>query len=376
MAIPNLLEIRPTDGSIGWPIGEPIVVSFDRSIDPVTLKNYIALYGADFDHTSGPDMTMWIDKDTGDNPFFLKSPGLKGTVDLQMRLVYYDLDTGTDVGVFQFTDESDEIDYGVAGVGHRAYLTPVNGQLAPDTEYILQVLGDPDTQDVGISARTVYDVEPAVGNVSTSGIVVSSGSYTGTTEETVRIEITSSGDIGEARYEWRYESAAPSEAKRNKLTNRRYRLLDSGLQIRFDGEQFSAGDVFRFKVYPAQRLPTNTKITFTTNDGSYTQAPDSPAVGGSSDPPQSVLPPAPGMPTADSYLQVLEMIPSDGAYNVSLKTNEIVILFSENLEPSSVTDDTVRIWKYPALGWWQGQADPVELAKRITVSGQTIQIQI
>lgn len=377
MAAPILLETSPAHNSVGFPIGEEIHLDFDRGIDTASIKDYIVLYGADFDQSSGPDSTMWIDQDTGNNPFFLRSPGLKGFVELQMRVVYYDLDTGEDIGAsLEVTSEAQEVAYGTAGAGHRVYLRPISGAFAPDTLYSLNILGDPNSVGTGVSSRTVFDVEPGVGNSSDTGIVVCAGTYEGISDDVVHVEITTAGDIGDAKYDWWFQSAGSGSAKRNKLTNRRYRTLDRGIQIRFDGTDFAVGDTFTCNVEARQRLATNTKVDFTTNDGSYTTAPDSPSLPATSEPPDTVIPPAPGVSTTTSNLQVLEMIPADGAFNVSRTTDEITILFSEVLDGSTITQDTVRVWKFPVLGWFEGQAQPKELAKRLTVSGQTLTIEI
>lgn len=375
MAAPSLLNVDPGDSSVGVPIGQQLVLSFDRGIDTRVIRDYLVLFGADFDLTSGPDQAMWVDKDTGDNPLFLHSPGFKGVVDIQTRVVYYDLDTDEDLGTPVFSSEAEELSYGVAGAGHRVYITPKNGELAADVEYTLHVLGDPDTQGTGISARTVFDVVPDGGNASDTGVVYVLGGYTGDTADTLNVEITTAGDIGVAKYKYWFTSAGSSSAKRDKLSNRRYRMLDQGLQIRFSGVDFALGDVFTAALEPAQRMATSTIITFTTNDGSYSLPPDSPSIPATSEPPSTVIPPLPGADTSTSYLQVEEMTPADGAFNVSKKVNTIEILFSEQLDGSTIDQDSIRIWKLPALGYYQGQKEPVELKKKITTVGSLVTLE-
>jgi len=365
----------PSDESTGIPTGSTVQLDFDRSIDVVTFKNFVVMYGADYDLTSGPDSAMWIDKDTGNNPFYLRSPGFKGVVELQYRFVFYDLDTGLDIGTQTFNNEAEELAYGDSGAAHRVYITPTAGHFAPDIEYTLHILGDPDSQSTGVGARTVFDVLPDVGNTSDSGIVVSNGGYTGPTAETVNIEITTAGDIGTARYKWWFTSGGVGSAIREKLTNRRYRPLQDGIQVRFSGDDFALGDLFTIEVVPAQYMAASTQVVFTTNDGSYSLPPDSPSVPATSEPPGSVIPPLPGASTDATNLQVVEMIPADGAFNVSKKTNTITVLFDEELEASSITQDTVRLYRLPALGWFEGQRLPREMGKKLTVSGQTLTVE-
>lgn len=373
MAAPTLTSVYPNDGDIGIPTGASIVLQFDKGIDLLTLKDYVVLYGPDFDQTSGSDSVLFIDKDTGNNPYFLRSPGFKGLVPLRTTLTYIDLDSGAVVSP-TFTSEVDEAAYGVAGAGHKVTLVPESGCFAPDVEYVLHILGDPDSLNTGISARTIFDVVPDGSNTSDTGLVYVDGTYSGSLTDVLNIEITTSGDIGVAKFKYWFTNDGVGSAVYDKLTNRRNRLLSKGLQIRFSGESFVSGDLFQVNLEPIQRMATSTKVTFTTNDGSYTAAPDSPSTPATSSPPSTVLPPAPGQDTTGDRLQVDEMIPPDGSYNVSTNYRQIVITFDGTLEASSVTDDTVQLWKYPVLGYFEGENEPVELQKKLSVSGNVLTI--
>lgn len=371
MSAPQLVSTIPGNSSTGIPIGEPIVLDFDRSIDVSTLKDYIVLFGNDFDQTSGPDNGLWIDKDTGNNPFYLRSPGFKGLVDIRAVTTYYNLTTGVDVQGTYYT-EADEI---TANLGHRVYVWPVSGQLAPDTEYQLHILGDPNaTGTTGVSSKTVFATEADVGNSGDTGLVVCSGKYTGRDDQLV-VEITTSGDVGTAKYRWYYLSAGVGTAVTEKLSNRRYRTLSKGLEIRFAGTDFVSGDIYRINLYAAERMAATTKITFTTNDGTYTAAPDSPSTPATSLPPTSILPATPGDVTTISNLQLIETVPPDGAYNVSKQTRSISILFDEALDATTINTSTIRLFRYPALGYYEGQSQIAELAKKITVSGQIVTVE-
>jgi hypothetical protein len=374
MAAPQLLRTYPANNDVGIPIGERIVLDFDRSIDPKTIKDFVVLYGADFDMTSGPDSALWIDRDTGNNPFYLRSPGFKGIAELQATVTYYDLDTLLDIPD-TFISEAEELAYGIAGAGHRVYLTPIVGQLAPDTQYTLHILGDPDSLGTtGVSSRTTYDFVPDGGNTGT-GTLYLGGLYTGG-DDVVTVDITTTGDIGTAKYDWYFVTDGIGAAVTDKLSNRRYRTLDKGLEIRFKGTSFTSGDIYTANVYAAERLAVTTKVVFTTNDGTYTTAPESPSTPATSEPPASVIPPAPGTTNTLVYLEVVEAIPPDGAYNISTKTRTINILFDDTLDPTTITTDTVRVYTYPILGYYDGEPEVKELAKKLTVSGQILTVEI
>lgn len=378
MAVPLSLQTYPANLDTGIPIGESIEIVFDRGIDLLTAQNHVVLYGDDFDQTSGPDQALWLDADTGNNPYFLRSPGFKGLVELSARLVYVDLATGptyTEVDPGVITGEADELAYGTSGAGHKLVLTP-REPFAADTQYTLHVLGDPDTTGAGISSRTVFDVVADGGNSGTTGVVKTNYNYTGTVADTVVVEFTTGGDIGTAKYRWYYLSAGVGTAVAGVVTSRRFRRLLDGLQINFSGSGFVSGDIYRFNVEPAELMVANFQVVFTTNDGTYTTAPSSPSTPATSSPPASVLPPAPGAGSVVATLSVVEMTPDNGSYYNSTNTRQIVVEFSDTLDPATVTDTSVTLFKYPVSGQYQLQAEVVELEKILTVSGSTLTIDI
>ena len=377
MSSPTALQTYPANNDTGIPIGVSIEVVFDRGIDLGTARDHVVLYGADFDQTSGPESATWIDSDTGNNPYFLRSPGFQGLVELSARVVYVDLSTGpnyTEVDPGTITSEADEAAYGLAGVGHKLILTP-REQLAPDLLYNFYLLGDPDAVNVGVGSRTVFDVVPDVGNTG-NGSMTSYGGYTAGSADTVVVQITTGGDIGTAKYRWYYQSAGAGTAISGRITSRRYRRLEDGLQVRFDGDAFAVGDLFTFNVEPIERLAANNNVQFTTNDGSFSLPPSSPSTPATSSPPASVLPPAPGGgSTVASTFYVEEVSPDDRAWNVSTNLRTITITFSDTLDPATVTDDTVSLHKYPVKGIDGSSPAPEELQKKLTVVGNTLTIE-
>lgn len=289
MAAPTLDHNYPSNSDTGIPVGETILLYFSCGVDLETVKSSIVLYGRDYDQTSGPDQALWIDDDTGENNYWLSSPGFKGTVPLDFELVYYDkLDPDRaeiDAGVI--TSQADETSY-TQTVGHLVKITPQEGSLAPDTTYALYINGDNDANDdIGVSARTVFDIQADVGNTGTDGTFRIYGTYDGTSDDTVTVRITTAGDIGVAKYKWWYVSLGESSATTGKVTSRRYRNLEDGLQIRFTGSDFVAGDVYTFNVSATARMEASHTIAFTTNDGSWTAAPAAASTPASSSHPQA-----------------------------------------------------------------------------------------
>lgn len=371
MSQPSLLQTYPADEDIGIPVGITIQLYFDRGIDLLTAKNSIVLYGPDFDQTSGPDTALWIDQDTGNNPFFLRSPGFSGLVECTYELAYANTTSFVEEDPGVITSELDEV---AAEVGHIVKVTPVNG-LAADSEYHLHVLGDPDSLNRGISSRTVFDLEADPGNSSTIGVVSVTGSYTGSAD-TVVIEITTGGDVNTAKYRWYYQTLGVGSAIAGCVTNRRYRNLSKGLQVKFSGSAFAAGDTFTFNVEAAERLAENYHIHFTTNDGSYSEAPDSPSTPAESSPPSSILPIAPGALVEDTTFYVIESDPEALSFNNANSLRTFTITFSEDLDPDSITNSTVRVWRQPLLGVNCNTPRKLELVKNLVVEDNILTIEI
>ena len=372
MAAPVITLTSPADLDVGTPIGTILEVRFDKGIDLNTAKDHVVLYGADTDITSGPDSAIWIDKETANNPYFLRSPGFKGLVELQYEVAYYDLTSGVeDTSPPVLVSEAAELSN---NLGMILKCTPREA-LGPDTEFTWHILGDPSALGAGISSRTVFDVVADVGNASVTGDILAYGGYTGTTSDEVVVEITTSGDIGTAKYRWYYLSAGVDTAIQGRIPSRRRRRTADGVQIRFTGSGFVAGDFYRFTVEPPTRLATNTKVTFTTNDGSYTAPPLSPSTPAPSSPPANVLPPAPGASTSTA-LSVLNMVPRPHSYNNSLHTRTFTITFSDDIDPATITNASVRIYKYPVSGRYDGQPEVKELQKVLTVVDDILTIEI
>lgn len=371
MAAPTIEATYPANGDTGIPTGVTIKIYFDTGVDEKTVKDSVALYGRDSDMTSGPDSAIWVDNDTGDNPFFLTSPGFKGLIPLKLTMGYYTIGTTTEVDPGTITSQADETTANVGSVAKFTIDPKHNATLPADLSLTLVIAGDPDSQDVGVSARTVFDVVADVGNAG-AGTPVIWGTWedTGAANDEINIEVTAAGSVGTAEYKWWYTSAGSSSAADDIVTNRRYRTLSDGLQIRFSGSDLRVGDAWTFNVTVVERMLTSTVVTFSTNDGSYTTAPASPSTPATSTPPSTVLP-----TLADSGLEVLEMVPASGTYNVSIKNRKITIRFSEDVDPDTITDDSVKLWKYPVDGVYEETYSPVELQKTIAVDGDTITIR-
>lgn len=364
MPAPTITAIYPNDSDIGVPVSPVIKITFDQDIDLSSVKSNIVLYGADSDLTSGPDLAMWIDFDTGNNPFFLNSPGFKGTVPCDFELVYVDEVTGEEID-----PQPDVADETTVSYYHQVKMTPKE-LLAPFVTYNLYIIGDaePGTSDA-IHSRTVYDVDTS-GVTSATGDITVYGGYTGTAD-TVNIEITTAGDIGTAKYKWWYTSLGPASAITGRLASSRFRKLEDGLQVRFGGSDYQLGDVYTFEVRAPVKLENSYSLSFTTGSGSIQEVPETAST--------SVIGSTTPITSAATQLQILSMDPPDGATHQSLHGRRITVTFSNELDDTTVTDETVTVTAYPVSGNFTtaySGGEPTELAKILTVDGDKIIIDI
>jgi hypothetical protein len=371
MAAPIIVHNYPSNGDVDIPVGEALIIYFDRGVDIESAKNSIVLFGADFDTKSGPDGAVWVDGKRHKNPLFLHSPGFKGTVPIDITAEYWDTTDTVDYAVSDEEDILDEADEVSRNIGTKLTIRPKEGTLAPNVEYTLYINGDPDARDeTGVSSRTVFDVIPDSGNTNSTGEVRFFGTWAGTSPDVLNIKVTTAGDIGEMKYKWWYDSTGEIGATLQRVASRRYRNIDNDLQVRFTGSDFALNDVYRVNLEPTERLAESVKIVFSTNDATWANAPADPSTPAVSAPPSSVLP-----GSTEDVLRVIKMVPEHTSYNNRTSNREIRIYFSDYLDDSTISDSTVILWSYPVDGHYGDTREPKELSKELSVENNILTIK-
>jgi hypothetical protein len=366
--MPTVVDTNPADSDVGIPVGTTIKVYFDTGVDLETVKDSIALFGRDFDFTSGPDSAQWINSSTGENNFFLNSPGFNGLIPLKIELAYYTLGTTTEVTP-TITSAADEVS---ENVGHVAKITvdpKFNPSLPADTLLTCVINGDPDSQNIGISRRTIFDVEAGGGNAGNGNLFLA-GTYLdeGMGLDTINIKITTAGTTGTAEFKWWFDSAGEGSAILRQRTTRKFRTLGNGIQVRFTGTDHRVNDLWSFNVETISRMEENFTISFTTNDGNYSTAPSTASTPAASTPPSTTL-----SPYGEEF-EVLSMVPENRSYNVTIKNRKIVIKFSDDVDPDTITNENIKLWQYPVSGVYDNTYSPKELQKKLEVSDDTLTI--
>lgn len=361
MAVPSILAVYPNDGDTGIPVGADLTITFENGIDLKSGKANVVIYGTDFDKTSGPDGAIWVGE-TPSNDRFLSSPGFGGIVECNYTIAYTDTSGVVLDPQPTILSRADETTY-----YQKLFVSP-KSILAVETLHKAFIIGESEGGvSRGITSRTVFDVDSS-GATSYTGELLVYGGYTRDADDTVHVKITTPGDVSVAKYKWWYESEGESAAHVGKVVSNRFRKLEDGLQVRFGGSGYVTGDIYTFNVYAPEYLATTYKLEFTTGTGSIIDVPSS----------VSTSPIGVHLPegaAAAGILEILETDPPDGATHQSLKTRKITIKFSGDLDEDTVDDDSITVYSYPISGRY-GDDEVAELSKKLTVSGDTLTIEI
>jgi len=363
MAAPKIEAVFPNNESNNVPVGADIEVTFDKGIDLPSAKTNCVLYGADFDRSSGPSGAQWLNE--SDSKLFLRSPGFSGVVECNYRIEYVNNLGEVVENLPQILDRDAEIENELKC---KLIISPKE-LLAKEVEYTAYFIGDSEGgTSKGISSRTVFDTSLEDVTSDTGSLQVYGG-YTGSADTILNIKITTAGDLGKAKYEWWYDVDGENSAVKGRVTSRRWRRLADGLQLRWSGSNFIEGDIYRFKIYSPDFMKDSLKLQFSTGTGSIIEVPKTAST--------SVIG---TIAEIESFLEVVNMNPPDGATHQKEK-KKIVINFNKELDPETVTDESVAVFAYPVSGVFDGPSgtndDEVkELFKKLTVENKQLIIDI
>tara|TARA_R110002020_G_scaffold268819_4_gene484145 strand:- start:22385 stop:23494 length:1110 start_codon:yes stop_codon:yes gene_type:complete len=355
---PTVENIFPADHAVGVVIGSQIWVIFDKEIDITTIPGNFVIEGPDTDRVTGPDMVLWDRPDTLVTENILDSPNFKGIVKGVYSAELLDL-AGNSVSVVDTTGASGgETDY-----KHKIIFTP-SFILSPTTSYTVYLTGDESTSDgfnSGIATRTVFD--PVKGANLGSGDIVPSGGYTGI-DDIFRFRITTSGSFGVGEFEWWRDSDALS-IRTGTVSQQEINLVaGDGLAISWSGLEvtpFISGDTFSVQVRAPLYMSDSYVWDFATGSGNIQELPST----------TSTSPIGTVGITADTGLQVVSITPDIRATNVDTNTRVIKIEFNKNVDPTTVTDESVHIQALPVNGD-NSIASSGEIMKILTVKDNYI----
>lgn len=354
----------PIANQTNVPVGEEIKLLFNREVDKKSIKDNVVIYGPDFDRTSGPDNALWVNEKSGENPFYLKSPSFNGFIDFDVEIL-----KTADAVPYAIQDPQVERIEKTAGDQFCYAILKPKKALAENSEYKVFIIGENSNliaevpaglqdylQERGLSERTVYSPYSSVNNVNTYDQRVSVGGiFNEDIDRTLNIKITTAGNGSEAKYVWWYSDEAepvpglPASRYRHNRCVSRWRSTDRGVYIKFNGGEFQLNDLIQVKVYAKSNLENSYYWKFTTSNSSIFEEPSTKST--------SPIDIPEANQAAGSIAQKLEIIsvePYDGAVNLSLNTKKIIVTFNKNIDPATVTQDTVKLMSYPVSGTFDG----------------------
>lgn len=217
-----------------------------------------------------------------------------------------------------------------------------------------------------LSKRTIYDTTKL--DVYTDQVKIY-GLYEGKTPTTLNLEITVSGEDSSAKYIWWFDNEAkPSQnGKRSNRTSSRWRSLKRGCYIKFYGGDFVAGDVYKIKVYPKDKLESSYRISFSTSNGDLLLKP----VEISESDIGLTIPEVTNSAFGES-LRVISMTPEHGSINNSIATNKITITFNKTLDATTINQSNITLFKQPVSGFYNQASVEEKIPKEIIVEDNKI----
>lgn len=374
MAAPEITDITPVDGSTSVPTGESIQILFDQEISEFLLENSISLVGPDNHIATGVEFEEKLFRFANESTYAksLDSFLMKGEVPSEIEIYRCDssgnLLTETIDGVETYVPYSYVYD---ASVKTKVVIKP-KSFLQEKTDYRLLISGSstPNNEWSYVGSRSVFD--PLKDVLSTGdGILRSSGYYIGVVSDEIVVTVTKTGSSTTCKLEWYFSSSDTIVQEMLPLSGRNKILNEKDIYLELIGgaaDAFKAGDQWTIQLRPTQYLIDTYKLDFATAADQVKELPASV----SQSPIKLGAPTQSEIEAAQAEFQLVKIEPEYGSSNISLKTKQIILTFNKNIDPNSVTADTIKLFR----NIMDGNQDAVDVGYSWIVNGKKIIINI
>lgn len=371
MAAPQIIAITPSDGFNAFPTGEKIEILFNQEISEFLVENSISLTGPDNHIATGIEYEEKLYRFANESKYdkVLESLHLKGQVPIDIEVFRCDVD-----GNILLDLAGNYIPYSYS-YGEDVYSKVVikpKSFLQEKTEYRLIISGSstPDNEWSYLGSKSIYDPQPDVTNVS-EGLIRSSGNYTDLIDDVIVLTVVRTGSSTTSKIQWYFESAPSSTFDLLPLSGRNKLLEDKEIYLEFIGgatDAFKAGDQWTINLRQVEYLTDTYKLDFATAADQVKELPASV----SQSPIGLDAPSQAEILAADTEFQLIKIEPEYGASNISLNTSQIILTFNKDLDPTSITADSVRLFR----NMIDANTDTIEVGYSWIVSGKKLIINI
>jgi len=360
----NIVSVWP--GPITtFPTGEKIEILFDQEVSEFLAENSISLVGPDNHIATGVEFEEKLYRFTNESSYAktLESLHLKGEVPVELEVVRCDSSGLT-------LEEQMSYEYDV-DVKSKLIIRP-RAFLQEKTDYRLLISGSssPDNEWSYIGSRTVFD--PLKDPLSSGeGLIRSSGYYTGTTADLIIVEVAKAGSSSSCKLRWYFDSNDTVKFDLLPLTGRNKIAKDKDIYLELIGgasDSFKIGDTWTINLRPIQYLVDTYKVDFSTAADQVKELPTTV----SQSPIGLDVPTQAEIEAAATEFQLVKIDPEYGASNISLKTKQITLTFNKDIDPTSVTADTIKLFR----NVMDGNQDAVDVGYSWIVNGKKIIINV
>jgi hypothetical protein len=371
MAAPTITAVTPNDGFNAFPIGEKIEILFDQEISEFLAENSISLTGPDNNIATGISFQENLYRFANESKYdkVLETLHLKGQVPAEVEVYRCDASGNLLVDI-----NGNYIPYSYAADGNvksKLVIRP-KSFLQEKTDYKLIVSGSaaPDNEWSYLGSRSVFDAEPEISNTG-EGIIKTSGNYTGISEDTIVITVTRTGSSTTTKVEWSYESVPETTFELLPLSGRNKLTEDKEIYLEFLGGSstaFKAGDQWTINLKPVEYLADAYKLDFSTAADQVKDLPTSVSqspIGLDAPSQEEIL-------AAQTEFQLIKIEPEYGASNISLNTKQIILTFNKDIDPTSITADSIRLFRNQI----DEHTDAIDVGYSWIVSGKKLIINI
>lgn len=349
-----------------FPTGEKIEILFNQEVSEFLAENSISLVGPDNHIVTGIEFEEKLYRFSNETSYskVLETLHLKGEVPIELEVIRCD-------AAGEALEEQMSYAYDV-DVKSKIIIRP-KSFLQEKTEYRLLISGSstPDNEWSYIGSRTVFDAEKDLITSTGDGILKASGYYVGEIDDVLVVEVIKAGNSSSCKVRWSLESEPDIYLDLFPLTGRNKIAKDKDIYLEFLGganDSFKIGDVWTVNLRPIEYLADTYKIDFSTAVNQVKELPTTVSQSpiGLDTPTQAEI------NEAATEFQLVKIEPEYGSSNISLKTKQIILTFNKNIDPSSVTADTIKLFR----NVMDGNQDAVDVGYSWIVNGKKIIINI